>query len=362
MRLKYRQATRGLAALCLILVTATFSVQVGSAQAPSSLFKVRVNGKFGFVDAAGNVVIAPQFVAADDFSEGLAAFAAGEGGIGAWGYLDEAGRVAIPAQFAAAWPFSEGVAAVRIKQPGSVGLVGYIDRQGQVVIAPQFSTAGAFYQGRAWASFVDNPAASLIDTQGNPVGDAIFVDGWPFADGLAAASVWLPDLADVRYGYVDVDGQWAIPPQFASAESFSDGLAAVRAVDGGFGYIDRSGAWKILPRFEGAQRFSNGRAAVRSGDRYGYIDTAGTLVIPATFLNAESFSEGLAAVTVDDTAGYIDTTGKLVIRPQFDRAGSFRGGLAPVLIDMTATLDGGLQGGKLGYINTQGAFVWAPKE
>ena len=47
--------------------------------------------------------------------------------------------------------------------------------------------------------------------------------------------------------------------------------------------------------------------------------------------------------------GFIDPTGKFVINPQFDEAESFNNGLAWVKA-----------GGRFGYINASGKYVWNP--
>jgi len=54
-------------------------------------------------------------------------------------------------------------------------------------------------------------------------------------------------------------------------------------------------------------------------------------------------------VKINDKYGYIDANGKMVIPPQFDLALSFNSGLALVYV-----------GGKAGYINQVGQFIWYP--
>lgn len=54
-----------------------------------SLHPVQINGKYGYVDESGRVVINLQFDYADLFREGLALVRIG----GKWGYIDKTGRV-----------------------------------------------------------------------------------------------------------------------------------------------------------------------------------------------------------------------------------------------------------------------------
>jgi hypothetical protein len=101
-------------------------------------------GKYGYRDAAGAFVIAPQFDYAGEFSEGLAVVGVGKYPDTKWGYINRLGQVVVPAQFAGAHDFSEGMAAVSLG-----GKLGYIDITGKLVVPPQFDEALKFSGGRA---------------------------------------------------------------------------------------------------------------------------------------------------------------------------------------------------------------------
>lgn len=75
----------------------------------AKLFPVRLQGKFGYADPNGQVVIKPAFDAARLFSEGVAAVQKDS----KWGYIDSTGKAAIEARFEGAGDFCEGLARVR---------------------------------------------------------------------------------------------------------------------------------------------------------------------------------------------------------------------------------------------------------
>lgn len=118
----------GLAATSLIGTGASDATAAGPAPA---LRPARIDGKYGYVDAGGRVIIAPRFDGADTFSEGLALVL----DRGRFGYIDVRGAFAIPAVFRHALPFRDGFAAVRSRDGWM-----YLDRDGNRVAygAPAF--------------------------------------------------------------------------------------------------------------------------------------------------------------------------------------------------------------------------------
>src|SRR5262245_41821688 len=81
------------------------------------------NGKVGYVDKKGKIVIDPMFDQGQDFFDGLAPVRIGD----KWGYIDEDGKLAIDMKFDFAGTFSEGLAMVRNNRK-----VSFIDSKGQV--------------------------------------------------------------------------------------------------------------------------------------------------------------------------------------------------------------------------------------
>src|SRR5215472_13616499 len=98
--------------LCILplLSSATEVVRVPiKRKGAGPLFQVHYQGKWGFIDRSGEVVIPPRFEDEGDFFGGLARVEID----GKWGYIDERGRVSIPCRFVRAGDFQEGLAAVQ---------------------------------------------------------------------------------------------------------------------------------------------------------------------------------------------------------------------------------------------------------
>ena len=138
-----------------------------------------------------------------------------------------------------------------------------------------------------------------------------------------------PERRDVTlYGYIDSNGEIAIPPQYDLAGEFREGLAAVRK-DGLYGFVGTSGEYVINPQFHHADQFSEGMARVvlEPLGKDGYINRSGEVIIPPRFTTAQRFSEGLATVREGHGGwGYIDKAGEFVIEPEFEEAHTFSGG------------------------------------
>lgn len=102
------------ALVCAALLTTTGLARVAAdpmaaSAEPPPRFLVTVDGKDGFMDRTGTVVIEPRYEKAYPFKEGLAAVQVR----GRWGYIDTNGRTVIEPRFAMAGFFSEGLADLR---------------------------------------------------------------------------------------------------------------------------------------------------------------------------------------------------------------------------------------------------------
>jgi len=330
----------------------------------SSLFPVRVDGKWGFIDSAGTIQIEPQFAGVRrlegegglvGFNEGLCAVQLVKDG--PWGFVDTSGQVIIEPQFDLAQWFSQGLAVVR-----NAGHWYFIDETAAMVLGP-FSGAIGFSGGLAL--IVDEEGGpTLIDRKGSKVPEVEGPDGLRlsiaggYSEGLAVAyTIEGAGSAPAGLaGYVDESSALVIEPRFSVAGDFSEDLAPVGVGENDdvmeYGYIDKTGDWAIQPQFWLANPLSEGLAAVavkaKDGVRWGYIDRTGAWKIQPRFDEAHDFSEGLAVVWLDNTCHYIDTTGAVVITVQgmgFD----FAGGVARV---------GGGFDGSPSYIDRTGSVIW----
>jgi hypothetical protein len=156
------------------------------------------------------------------------------------------------------------------------------------------------------------------------------------------------DGRDMRFGFINLEGEIAIPPIFTYTENFSEGLAVVSylptrdTVPGvtGVGYINTEGELVIPPVFDQGYAFREGLAPAAENGKWGYIDKTGEFVIPPRFDQAWHFKNAQAPVIVDGKWGLIDRAGNYIIEPKYRWVCSVADGMIAVAVEMQFERDG----------------------
>ena len=174
---------------------------------PGSFFNekimpVRLAGKAGFIDREGKIVVDFIFDRAEPFCEGLSAVSKD----GRYSFIDSEGNIVVALQYEYVENFSEGLAAVKV-----AGRWGFIDKTGRMVIEPQ-------YLGLMW---------------GVPI---------RFTEGRAVVRT------EAGTGYINKENEMIVPPVYWHGDDFDGGLAKVyrqRSLE--FEYINRQGeiVWQL---------------------------------------------------------------------------------------------------------------------
>lgn len=167
----------------------------------------------GFINKEGLLAIAPRFIGAKPFSDGVAVVqvipANGSVAGGAingkleWGVINKSGNYVIPPRYSKLESFSEGLVVCQLERSS---LWGYIDKSGEIKIMPRFTAAKSF------------------------------------RDGLA------PVKEKEKWGYINPAGEFVLAPVFDDAMEFRQGIAKV-AKNGKYGWIDKTGSWIVQPVF-----------------------------------------------------------------------------------------------------------------
>ena len=248
---------------------------------------------YGLLARDGNWIKEPVWSDVRPFSEGLAAVEFD----GKWGYVDAAGNTVIPCTYREAGDFFCGRASVR---PGST--FGYVDPDGDMAIAAQFDAAGDF--GSDLAFVEQGGKRYIIDKVGEKIVTLGRESGGSYSEGYAVINT-----GEGNYVFYNTDRKRAFSASYEDEGRFSDGYAAVKA-GGVWGYIDTHGIMVISPRYTAAGEYTQDRAPVQdSSGKWGYIDKGGMEITPFMFDEAGPFALGAALVRTGDVVGVVDRSG-----------------------------------------------------
>lgn len=126
------------------------------------------DGKWGYVNNKGKVVIKFQYMQAEPFSEGIALVRESNGFIPFYTFIDVKGKKVFPEEYFNAGSFSDGLAYVNKLEKFGKGNYGYINTTGELVIPFKYKIVEKFSNGFAVVG-KDNPNE---DTYGD--GSSIF--------------------------------------------------------------------------------------------------------------------------------------------------------------------------------------------
>jgi hypothetical protein len=311
---------------------------------------VSLEGKAGYIDEAGKWHIEPTFFGARRFQRGIAVAKHSD----TLGIIDTSGRFLIDPQFAQIEDFSEGLAAVwrgpTERRQGEFVIVfggkwGFIKEDGSIAIETHFERVKKFTEGLAATAFglqfdpggviVNGGKWGFIDTRGRIVIPPKFDEVKPFYSGVAV--YW--DAGAQAQGLIDHSGSVILPAHYRQIgaylddDPFRDGLASSVAKSGLVEYLKATGRVAFQCPKSSCSDFSEGLARVSDGRRSGYIDTTGAIVITLDFDDARDFSDDLAAAKEKKLWGYINKTGRWAIPPRFTEAHPFVDGLALVRLE-----------------------------
>ncbi len=348
--------------------------------------------------------IAPQYEDAQEFSESLAAVKKD----GKWGYIDETGKVVIPFQYDVAYVFNEGYAVVGTiehnatreteewvegegdeighYEPVTVTYdacrLGFIDKAGNykpftnegedendvieasrdMEVVRTNSVAYIFHNGyvsiydelyvpgwgdyKMWSDIFDTTGKAVA--QGNraayPINEGVMIGGLPYDSSQCYEDMTTGET------FGPAPGLYGNETVGYDLRPFNQGLAPVcvgRYDDNGdlawsgWGFVDKTGNWVIEPMdhqilwIQGIEStyeiFGETGVALLGGEdgNWGGIDKTGKTVIPFQYDALHAASEGLMGFEEDGKWGFLDAgTLEVAIPAQFDQVTMFNNGYA----------------------------------
>jgi hypothetical protein len=229
------------------------------------LVRVKLNGKYGYADSLGKVVIPIEYEdgAVGYFEEKLILVKKAE----KWGYVSDKNKIIVPFEFEKAFGFSNGM-AVFMKN----NKYGYINAQGKIVVEAIYDAAFDFnYRGSGIV--ILGGKSGLINTLGKvilPISqDKIF--------SVNSPNFWSVKNGD-RYGLVDSKGATILPIEYDMIYPFEWGYARI-SKGGQYGYVKYDGTILAECKYARGENFNNGFAKIGKyeGDNivWGVLDDNG---------------------------------------------------------------------------------------
>ncbi|MBR4454174.1 MAG: WG repeat-containing protein [Bacteroidales bacterium] len=307
-------------------------------EAPSTLYRIMVGDKYGFINEHGKIVIEPQFdYAGDYFSEGVCYAQLGE----QKGLIDSTGNFIVELDSFEYIPqFIKGLAVISnnkiITTDG--GIIINLPQDYGLSIRTDEVYDNVYVYGVKHYEVITNGSCFIANRKGDFIGT--YKETGHFMNGLC------PITYDDKWGYIDTSGNLVIDTIYDGAEDFSkEGIARVQNGEGEF-FIDKHGNHlfsvdKILTDFS-----SNRAFVVLKGDTC-LIDKTGKKICVINADRVYPFDNGnLSTIIKNGKAVKIDTMGNIVLQTDYEYIGEFINGVAPAY-----------KNDKMGYIDTLGKEI-----
>ena len=252
------------------------------------LAPVKAEYKWGFINKLGEIVISYKWLDVDFFSNELAAVLDDNY---KWGFINKSGENIIPCKWDVVGRFHEGI--VQVDDNNGWGC---INKSGEIIIPCEWYDIGCFYDGLATVEDFKR-GLGFINKRGEIV---IQCDKWTrikdFHEGLAAVEI-KKDIFNYEYGFINKLGEIIIPYKWKDVHNFSEGFAAVLDDNSRWGFINTSGENSIPCKWKVVRDFHEGLTAViDDNQKYGFINKQGDIVLSCKWKIAFDFYEGRALV------------------------------------------------------------------
>lgn len=272
---------------------------------------VKINGRYGYIDKTGEVVIKPKYDTIGYFHSGFSLQIKNN----LYGVIDKSGKVIIPFEYQELSTGTEKYIAARKN-----GKYGCIDFNNEVIIdftSPMPIQLIDYSEDHTIAIiYGESMSQGIVDIKTGYKSPVIYssIEPWSNISNTVAT------YSGSKYGFINLDTQTEIEPQFLNSLSFNDNLAAATSDNVKYGYIDITGDYVIEPIYDEAYPFSDGLAFVKTNDKFGCINTKGEMVFEPQFSGTGFFYNGVAEISSFSNVNesiYINTAGEEITMEEY---------------------------------------------
>ncbi|MFK7950329.1 MAG: WG repeat-containing protein [Saprospiraceae bacterium] len=339
----------------LFLLIVIFSVQSTFAQ--STLRKQKKDGKWGFVDTSGSVIIDYQYQNVHNFYQNVTLVKKDN----LWGFINNKGEVIVPLAFSEVKKYT-GTKVVRAKKEEFWYLY---NLKGKLIVDEKFEMIHPIVSKKMAVKL--NGKMGLMDIDGNLLIKPKYQEVAYFGGNMVRVK------KRGKYGYRTIENKRAIPIKYEDLGRFY-GTRVKAKRKGKWGMIDKKGkrilkfkfdyigeyaydsylkdyyapyvygtrvgkisSWGASVPFEyeevvdAKERLNDNLVRIRFGKDFGAVDNNGKVVIMPFYKNRFTFNDGYAAVSDGKKFGFINSKGKVVYPFILDTADNFENDEAKVM-------------------------------
>ena len=255
---------------------------------------LKKNNKVGFCDSEGNMTVDFLYDELENYSSSCEGFKAKVDG--KWGYIDKHGKVVIPIEYEQISLGSKGM--ILVKKDGKYG---YFNLQKGIQIPLVYDCAYVFYSSHPQEAVVkQNGKYGVI----NPDGECVLPIEYDKVD------IDAPNVYRVKEGgccgIIDKERKVLFPFKYRDLGAFNEDNIAYAANDENiYGYVDITGNEIIPFVYKSAESFDGDYAEVSMGrDSVGVINKQGETVVPLRYESVRIHWDETAEVCIKDRSGW----------------------------------------------------------
>lgn len=303
---------------------------------------ISVNTPWGigyFADADGNLLFNKQFEAVEEFVDGLAKVKLG----GKWGFINTSGDVVIPCIHDEVLYLDTDKVKVKYK-----GKWGAVNTSGEVMIPcvyDEFSYLVSEFNCETYihdiAYAMNNEKWGVINATGEVIIPCVYDEVKSEIDCEDESDLDVSNVLNVKYsvehysdvltgiivqhkgkwGHIDARGKSVVPFIYDYIPIGHDGFSGIVQLNGKWGLVSTSGD-TIIPCIYDDVDYYNGIAHVMKNGKCGLIDLSGKVIIPCLYDEIDWWDlcsdYSKVKVKQNDKWGIVNSSGKLVIPCLYD--------------------------------------------
>lgn len=299
------------------------------------LYRIEDEGKFGFIDTNGNIIIDFKYDFAYEFGDdGLAWVNIGGNRTtyfcdgGKWGLINEKEDVIIDFLFelSEVQKFWEGLAWIKIGNNKYRDKWSLIDKEGTFILKniDNFDSAFAFCNGVAIIE--KDKKKGCIDKTGKIIIEPMFDSITGSSDEVVWVNIGAVEDYDGfmeggKWGLINLKGEYIKDLQYENINYFYNGVAWVKEFEEEkWGLIDLSGAQILDFKYDKINNFYHNEALVLLNSQWVIIDKNGAILkkFNKNINSIKNFDGKTGSITINDKYGYVNNRGQIILDPIYD--------------------------------------------